>query len=158
MDIGNEIRNARKHAGLTQAQLADKCGLATITIQQYEHGKREPSLEQIAKLAIALDTDVGKLLGYQSFDTAEEFKKAWEAATKNPGEEVKVSYGADGTRTITANGKTTIMIDGRVIDSPEDHLVTTFRTLDKGDQAHLIKTGDVLAAQSKYQKEDTSKG
>lgn len=155
-EIGNRIRMIRKEKNITQEDLANRLGLTKAAVSKYELGQRSPSLEQITKIAIALGVDTGTLIGYQGFDTVEEFKKAREAATKNPGEEVKVSYGADGTRTITANGKTTIIVDGRVIDSPEDHLVTTFRTLDEGDQAHLIKTGDVLAAQSKYQKKDGS--
>lgn len=54
MDYGAIIRGARKRAGLTQAQLGERCGLATITIQQYERGVREPKLAQLQALATAL--------------------------------------------------------------------------------------------------------
>lgn len=46
MDVSNKIREARKAAGLTQKGLAEKAGLATITIQQYESNKRQPRLDQ----------------------------------------------------------------------------------------------------------------
>lgn len=64
MNIGKNIKDARRNAGLTQEQLAKKCNLATITIRQYELGKREPKLEQLSSLASALDVHVLDLLGY----------------------------------------------------------------------------------------------
>lgn len=64
MDIGKNIKCARKNSGMTQEQLAKKCNLATITIRQYESGKREPKMEQLSALASALDVHVLELLGY----------------------------------------------------------------------------------------------
>lgn len=58
MNVGKQIKEARKKAGLTQAQLAEKCGLATITIRQYESGKREPNMGQIVNLASALNISI----------------------------------------------------------------------------------------------------
>lgn len=55
MNLGECIRNARKKAGYTQKTLAQKSGLAEITIRQYETNKREPRLEQIEKIAAALE-------------------------------------------------------------------------------------------------------
>ena len=54
MGYGQNIKAARKMAGLTQAQLAKKCGIATITIRQYESEKREPRLAQLECIAKAL--------------------------------------------------------------------------------------------------------
>ena len=62
MDYGGNIKAARKAAGLTQAALAEKCGLATVTVRQYESGKREPRLEQLQRIAAALNVSVGYLL------------------------------------------------------------------------------------------------
>ncbi len=53
MTIGDNIKYYRKIKGLTQEDLAKACDLKTITIRQYESGKRQPRpdrLEQIAKL------------------------------------------------------------------------------------------------------------
>ena len=63
MAFGKHIQAARKSAGLTQAQLAKECGVATITIQQYERDKREPSFEMLSKLAYALSVPVWQLMG-----------------------------------------------------------------------------------------------
>ena len=61
-DYGKSIKDARKLAGLTQKALAEKSGLATITIQQYERGLRKPGLDQIMRICGALDIDIDKLL------------------------------------------------------------------------------------------------
>ena len=45
MSVGDHIKNARKSAGMTQKELAEKCGAAEITIRQYESNKREPRNE-----------------------------------------------------------------------------------------------------------------
>lgn len=63
MDIGKKIRDARRSHKLSQEQLTDLCGWEHQSrISGYETGKREPSLEDIRTIALAL--------GYQ---TAEQF-------------------------------------------------------------------------------------
>ena len=62
-DYGKNIKEARKKAGLTQKELADASGVAKITIQQYEAGKRQPRLEQLMKLAEAMKIKVDVLIG-----------------------------------------------------------------------------------------------
>lgn len=65
MTIGENIRQARKRAGLTQKQLAEKSGVATITLQQYERGVREPKLDTIAKIARAMNLFASDLINDQ---------------------------------------------------------------------------------------------
>lgn len=69
MSIGGNIQTARKRAGLTQEQLAQECGVATITIQQYERNKREPNVDMIAKIADTLNVTVGYLQDRETIDT-----------------------------------------------------------------------------------------
>lgn len=64
--IGDNIRKFRKASGLTQAQLAKKCGMATGTIQQYELGKREPRIQQQYKICRALNIDPVALISGQT--------------------------------------------------------------------------------------------
>lgn len=61
-DIGKKIKQYRKLANLTQKQLAQKCGYATGTIQQYELGKRSPRYPQLLDIADALNVPVSALL------------------------------------------------------------------------------------------------
>ena len=70
MSYGKMIKAARQDAGLTQAQLADKCGYATITIRQYESDKREPRREQLQKIADALHVPITKLFDSDLSDFA----------------------------------------------------------------------------------------
>ena len=58
MTIGERIKDSRTIAGLTQAQLAEKSGLAVGTIHQYENNKRQPRVEQLTKIANALNVPV----------------------------------------------------------------------------------------------------
>ena len=54
MTVGERIQEARKKAGMKQSDLAEKLGVAVITIGQYERGKREPSLKQLIRIAAVL--------------------------------------------------------------------------------------------------------
>lgn len=62
MTIGEKIQKARKEREYTQKQLAEKCGVATGTIQQYELGKRQPRIEQLEKIANVLEVPVDYLI------------------------------------------------------------------------------------------------
>ena len=69
MTIGERIKEKRKAAGFTQRELAERAGTATGTIQQYELGKRQPRLEQLRRIAIALNTGVSELVEPGYWDT-----------------------------------------------------------------------------------------
>lgn len=66
MDIGQNIKIARKRAQLTQKQLSELSNVAAVTIQQYETGKRQPQIEQLLKLADALHVTLEEILGISS--------------------------------------------------------------------------------------------
>lgn len=53
-DIGGRVREARKAKGLTQQQLAEKCGLMNTSISVIECGKMLPSAPTLAVLSKAL--------------------------------------------------------------------------------------------------------
>ncbi|MBO0842739.1 MAG: UDP-N-acetylglucosamine 1-carboxyvinyltransferase [Nocardioides sp.] len=56
--IGNLIRDARKHKGLTQAQLAERLGTSQSAINRIEQGQQNLSLEMIARVGAALDSSL----------------------------------------------------------------------------------------------------
>ena len=62
MTLGERIKAARKVVGITQKELAEKAGTATITVQQWELNKRKPKLETAYKIAEILDVDIHWLL------------------------------------------------------------------------------------------------
>ncbi len=64
-ELGERIKELRIERGLSQKQLADKIGVATNTISQYENGKSKTSIDVLANLAVELDTTAGFLLGLE---------------------------------------------------------------------------------------------
>lgn len=47
------IRRARQGAGLSQAELARRAGIPRSVMNVYEHGRREPSAEMLARVLSA---------------------------------------------------------------------------------------------------------
>lgn len=60
------LKAARKKAGLTQLELAKKIGTTKSTISLYESGKREPDILRLKAIADALDVTCDFLLGIES--------------------------------------------------------------------------------------------
>ena len=77
MTTGERIRAARLNAGLTQRALAEKCGIAAGTVQQYERGVRQPRIGLLVRIAIALGVRLEDLTGTETFESGAEFDKAW---------------------------------------------------------------------------------
>ena len=53
MDVGATIRMARSDAGLTQAQLAERCGTSQATLSAYERNRKHPSAETLDRILAA---------------------------------------------------------------------------------------------------------
>ena len=62
MKIGDRIKKLRKEHGMTQGELAAAAGLATITIGQYELGKRTPNAQSLKKIASVFNISIDYLL------------------------------------------------------------------------------------------------
>ena len=71
LKIGEHTKRERKRARMTQKDLAEKSGLATITIQQYERGVREPRTEIVYRIAKALGVLPTKLIDDMEDELAE---------------------------------------------------------------------------------------
>lgn len=79
MDAGKLIQNARRKAGLTQKELGKKLGVSASMIGQYENNLRNPKMETLSRIAIALNTSVEYLQGCAPMDaedpqSVQEFK------------------------------------------------------------------------------------
>ena len=62
-NIGDNIRLRREAKGMTQLELANRCGVSDAMVCFYERGQRMPSLPTAAALADALGCTVDELLG-----------------------------------------------------------------------------------------------
>ena len=56
--IGNLIRDARKHRGMTQQQLADVLATSQSAVNRIERGHQNLSLEMLARIGEALDSEI----------------------------------------------------------------------------------------------------
>lgn len=61
--MGKQIQGIRRKKGLSQEELAQAIGSTKSAISRYESGKRQPRLEQLQRIASALDVPIYELLG-----------------------------------------------------------------------------------------------
>lgn len=67
MEIGEKVKILRKALGLTQKELAEKCGYKSLTtINKIELGINSIPLDTIEKLATALQTTPSYLMGWEN--------------------------------------------------------------------------------------------
>lgn len=62
LEIGERLRAARHHAGLTQLQLGERIGRDHRTIHRWEYAQRVPNLEDLLLLADALGVSLADLV------------------------------------------------------------------------------------------------
>lgn len=62
MTIGEKLKNARKHAGLTQEQLAEKLCVSRAAVAKWESGKGLPDVENLKAISKLLDVSIDYLL------------------------------------------------------------------------------------------------
>ena len=65
IDMQNDIRDKRKKKGISQDELAKKCGVSRQTVNAIENNKYDPTLALAFSLAQELDTTVDKLFTNQ---------------------------------------------------------------------------------------------
>ena len=63
MTIGQRIRDARKNAGMTQTELAQKLNVPFQSISQWERDLRNPKFDTIQRIADALEIHPFDLMG-----------------------------------------------------------------------------------------------
>lgn len=85
MSIGDNIKRLRNERGLTQEELALKCGLSRSYIADLERNRYSPSLKTLKIIAGGLGVDINSILGSKGqiikFATPEE---AMEFLLKQP--------------------------------------------------------------------------
>ena len=84
MTIGERIRAARKSAGMTQAELAEKLGIPYQSIGQWENGIRNPKQETLRRIAAALHTTTTELMGITWQDAPSVLKTKLTDGESNP--------------------------------------------------------------------------
>lgn len=75
MILRNLVREARKRAGLTQAELGYRAGVPQSTIARIESGARIPSTDMVERLARAAGFEVRARLGEPDPETGSLFSR-----------------------------------------------------------------------------------
>jgi transcriptional regulator with XRE-family HTH domain len=60
--IGERLKRQRTRRALTQAELAERAGVAVATVARIERNEIEPRMPTLRKLARALDVDPAELV------------------------------------------------------------------------------------------------
>lgn len=134
MATGEKIKIARKKAGLTQKALAQKTGLATGTIQQYEYGDYKPKIEQLRRIAAVLGVCIGDLVD------------DWENYSK---EEIEATRGIP---CVIAH-EDVFKADGYPLNQSEKLLLDNYRKLNPTGQTKAVEQVEMLTKIPEYQKE-----
>lgn len=61
-ELGSFLSAARLERGLSQVDLAARCALSQVQISYFELGRRRPTLDQLVRIARALDVPIQKLI------------------------------------------------------------------------------------------------
>lgn len=89
MELNERLAKLRRMKGLTQAELADKVGVTTRSIQNYELGTRTPKMDTVAKIAEALEIDEKAILSDEDYFVIEAHEKYGSRGKKDAEELVK---------------------------------------------------------------------
>jgi transcriptional regulator with XRE-family HTH domain len=90
MSISNLVREARRRAGFTQAELARRAGVPKSTVGRIESGARRPSTEMVERLVRAAGLNVSVALSEPDPGTDSMFERT---LRRSPAERL-----ADATR------------------------------------------------------------
>jgi transcriptional regulator with XRE-family HTH domain len=61
-NLGSHLNHARLERGLSQSELAERCALSQAQISYFELGQRRPTLDQLVRMAKALDYSIEGLI------------------------------------------------------------------------------------------------
>ncbi|TFE19454.1 helix-turn-helix domain-containing protein [Cohnella luojiensis] len=69
--VGEQIRMIRKAKGLTQENVAERCGIRVTRISDIERGQTNASLKTLEKIINALSISPSELFNFQKLNLAE---------------------------------------------------------------------------------------
>lgn len=90
--LGKKIKMIRKARNMTQEQLAEMVDIGTPNISYIENGKFAPSIENLQKIASALEVEPWELYKFDDFKNIEEIKKNLFTQLENDEQMLKIIY------------------------------------------------------------------
>lgn len=68
LQFGQNLKRLRRLSGLTQERMAVRAGITSKFISEMENGGRNPSLETLHKIALALNVDISELVSFSDIE------------------------------------------------------------------------------------------
>lgn len=137
MEMGERIRSIRKRKGLTQKEVAQRCGMADSAIRKYESGSVTPKFETMDKIAHALEVPVTALMGYDFQGIGPNGEDVYVPPTQT----IETNTGIISTKKGN-NGKNALV----------EHLLESFNSLNQKGQRIALERVDELTEIPKYKK------
>jgi transcriptional regulator with XRE-family HTH domain len=87
--VGARVRELRQSLRMTQEQLGERASLSYKFIGEVERGVANPTLETLARIAVALNVDLGDLVADETDRRARRFSTADAAAVRDARDSLK---------------------------------------------------------------------
>lgn len=155
-EIKDKIREARKRAGMTQEQLANKAGMKKQEISRYERGDRTPKLENLSRIASALEVPIEYFLELQVFDTPEQFNaKRQEIIDSMEPDDAGVTFTRlpDGT-TIAVRSDQQDLVEKQIAEKRKEYIKETLDTFNPAGVMEVQHHVEIISQIPKFKKED----
>lgn len=144
MKRGERIRQKRKEAGITQKELAARINVTPQLISQYENDIKQPKLETMYRIAIALGIRLEDLIGLKTFETAAEFEQSHSALA------AEMSQNPQDCDSLVVHRKEHYLL---IQSEEKDQLDRAFNKLNKAGQQIAVERVKELSEIPRYQKD-----
>ncbi len=144
MKRGERIRQKRKEAGITQKELAARINVTPQLISQYENDIKQPKLETMYRIAIALGIRLEDLIGLKTFETAAEFEQSRSALA------AEMSQNPQDCDSLVVHRKEHYLL---IQSEEKDQLDRAFNKLNKAGQQIAVERVKELSEIPRYQKD-----
>lgn len=155
MQTSEKIKQARKKAGLTQGELAQKLGVSQAMISAYEKGLRNPKWETIRSIANALGVSVGEIAPDLDNLSKELARKEIRRQIKEINDSTELS--ADEKEQKITELQNIHFSIGKDLHQNEEkqlkELRNTFVSLNQNGKELMLNFGDMLFKDEKYRDE-----
>lgn len=152
--FSDKIKRLRKQKGYTQEKLAEKTGLSKMSIRRYETGERQPKVEQLFKIANALEVPIIELLEglYLERDYLAVFDGLFNVKKEDLTDEFIKEYYQTSTK---LNSVTTTWIKQKKEKQTMQKISKHLKKLSPAGQAEAEKRVEELTRLEEYRLKDT---
>jgi transcriptional regulator with XRE-family HTH domain len=91
-EFGWYVKRLRHARGLTQEQLAERCGLSSDTIRRLEHGSFSPSLDTLIKLCEGLSLSLSTLFSAFELGERDDAREITDLLASRPPHEYQLAH------------------------------------------------------------------